>query len=56
MDHQVETFCNAFFIEPKSMIIESESSDSFSDADEEDQKDYRVGGYHPVEVLHSKYS
>ena len=35
---------------PKSMIIESESSDSFSDADEEDQKDYRVGGYHPVEI------
>ena len=29
---------------------ESDSSDSFSDGDEEDQKDYRMGGYHPVEV------
>lgn len=27
-----------------------ESSDSYSDGDEEDSKDYRVGGYHPVEV------
>lgn len=30
--------------------MESDSSDSFSDEDEEDQKDYRIGGYHPVEV------
>lgn len=30
---------------------ESDSSDGFSDGDEEDQKDYRVGGYHPVEVF-----
>lgn len=32
-------------------MLDSESSDSFSDADEEDQKDYRIGGYHPVEVI-----
>ena len=28
-----------------------ESSDGFSEEDEEDQKDYRLGGYHPVEVF-----
>ena len=29
---------------------ESESSEDFSDGEEEDQKDYCLGGYHPVEV------
>ena len=38
-------------VEPKPPPVESDSSDSFSDEDEEDQKDYRVGGYHPVEVV-----
>lgn len=32
-----------------------ESSDGFSEEDEEDQKDYRLGGYHPVEVFFSLF-
>lgn len=39
------------FVEPKYAANDSESSDNYSDNDEEDQLDYRVGGYHPVEVF-----
>lgn len=39
------------FLESKYVANDSESSDNYSDNDEEDQLDYRVGGYHPVEVV-----
>ena len=38
------------FLENKKKDYESDSSDSYSDEEEEYRKDYRVGGYHPVEV------
>lgn len=48
---QVPSLRSSDGVEPKPPPVESDSSDSFSDEDEEDQKDYRVGGYHPVEVV-----
>ena len=40
-----------FDVDNSPKYSESESSDSYSDGNEEDQKDYCVGGYHPVEVV-----
>lgn len=44
-------FCFVIVLEFQQKNNESDSSDGFSDGDEEDQKDYRIGGYHPVEVF-----
>ena len=40
-----------WFVELKSKYAVESITEGYSDDDEEDLKDYRVGGYHPVEVV-----